>query len=392
MKHTRQRYQHGSLTTEKRKTGPAVWVYRWRETDTDGEQVNRKLVVGTKITFPTKSSALAAVQGMQLEINKETPAGIYKPLSIGQLVIHYRETELADTNPRKTAGTKYVYGQHLDTYILPKWQDYRLRDVRAVSVESWLAELPLAPATRSKTRNILSALYEHAMRYGWATANPIRQVRQSAKRLSEPDVLTVEEIAAILAGLSEPCRTITLAAVLTGLRRGELFGLQWQDVEFDSAVIHVRRSIVDQIVGSTKTVGSNRPLPMNAELSKALAQWKVATRYAKPSDWVFASPGSRGLKPYWANTLLSRHIRPAALAAGIGKVIGWHTFRRSFATLLQSSGANVKTTQELMRHSTPVMTLGTYAQAVTSDKREAQDRIAAMILPNPGAEMATLNA
>jgi integrase len=135
---------------------------------------------------------------MQLEINKETPVGIYKPLSIGQLVIHYRETELADTNPHKTAGTKYVYAQHLDTYILPKWQDYRLQDVRAVSVESWLGELPLAPATRSKTRNILSALYEHAMRYGWATANPIRQVRQSAKRLVEPDVLTVEEITAIL--------------------------------------------------------------------------------------------------------------------------------------------------------------------------------------------------
>jgi integrase len=87
MKHTRKRYQQGSLTTEKRKTGPAVWVYRWRETDTDGEQVNRKVVVGTKLTFPTKSSAIAAVQGMQLEINKETPAGIYKPLSIGQLVI-----------------------------------------------------------------------------------------------------------------------------------------------------------------------------------------------------------------------------------------------------------------------------------------------------------------
>ncbi|MEA3148603.1 MAG: integrase, partial [Verrucomicrobiota bacterium] len=83
---------------------------------------------------------------------------------------------------------------------------------------------------------------------------------------------------------------------------------------------------------------------------------------------------------------------PAALLAGIGKVIGWHTFRRTFATLLQSSGASVKATQELMRHSSPVMTLGTYAQAVTSDKREAQDRIAAMILPNCETENGTLAA
>jgi integrase len=189
-------------------------------------------------------------------------------------------------------------------------------------------------------------------------------------------------MAAILARLTEPYRTLRLAAALTGLRRGELFGLQWHDVEFDDAVIHVRRSIVDQVVGSTKTVGSNGPLPMNVELSKALAQWKLETRYAKPGDWIFSSPSSNGEKPYWANTLLTRHIRPAAIGAGIGKIIGWHTFRRSFATLLHSSGARVKTTQELMRHSTPVMTLGTYAQVVTSDKREAQDRIAAMILPN----------
>jgi integrase len=392
MNHTRKRYQHGSLTTEKRKTGPSVWVYRWRETDTDGNPVNRKLVIGSKVTFPNKTAALIAVQGMQLEINKETPAGIYKPLSVGQLIVHYRVTELADSNTNKTAATKAVYGHHLDSRIVPKWQSYRLQDVRAISVESWLAELPLAPSTRSKTRNILSALYEHAMRYGWATANPIKQVRQSSKRMSEPDVLSVEEIAAILNELTDPCRTITLTAALTGLRKSELFGLQWQDVDFEKNLLYVRRSIVEQVVGKTKTAGSNRPLPLNVELVKALGQWKLTTSYTEPNDWVFASPSTRGLKPYWASTLLIRHIRPAAIRAGIRKVIGWHTFRRSFATLLQSSGATVKTTQELMRHSTPVMTLGTYAQAVTSDKREAQDRIAAMILPDREAEDGTLAA
>jgi integrase len=392
MKHHRKRYQLGSLTTERRKTGPAVWVYRWREADTEGKQVNRKLVVGNKAKFPSKTAALSAVEGLRLEINKETPAGIFKPFSIGQLIIHYREIELGASNSNKTARTKSVYGQHFDCYIVPKWQEYRLQDVRAVLVESWLAELPLAPATRSKTRNILSALYEHAMRYGWATANPIKQVRQSAKRLSEPDVLTAEEIPSILARLTEPCRTIAFAAALTGLRRGELFGLQWQDVDFEMGLLHVRRSIVDQVVGSTKTAGSNRPLPLNVELASALATWKRATEYSQPTDWVFASPTSRGTKPYWANTLLVKHIQPAAVDAGIGKTIGWHTFRRTFATLLQSSGATVKTSQELMRHSTPVMTLGTYAQAVTSDKREAQDRIAALFHVPLGEVQGTLVA
>jgi integrase len=131
---------------------------------------------------------------------------------------------------------------------------------------------------------------------------------------------------------------------------------------------------------------------MSAEIFKAQEQWPEFTPYAEPDHWVFASKASKGEQPYWANTLLARHIRPAALDAGITKTIGWHTFRRTFATLLHSSGASVKTTQELMRHATPVMTLGTYAQAVTSDKREAQDRIAALILPNEGVGIATLNA
>ena len=218
------------------------------------------------------------------------------------------------------------------------------------------------------------------------------KVRQSAKRLAEPDVLTVEEIPAILAGLADPCRTVAVVVVLTGLLRGELFGLQWHDVDFDNAVIHVRRSIVDQVVGSTKTVGSNRPLPLNEQLSAALATWKQATPYAKPSDWVFASPSSRGEKPYWANTLLTTHIRPAAVEAGIGKVIGWHTFRRSFATLLQSNWGNGEDDAGNVAALFASDDAGTYAQAVTSDKREAQDRIAAMILPNCETENGTLAA
>ena len=119
---------------------------------------------------------------------------------------------------------------------------------------------------------------------------------------------------------------------------------------------------------------------MMGELSKTLRSWKVATEFNKNGDWVFASPQSLGKKPYWPDMLLKRHIKPAAERAEITKVIGWHTFRRTLATLLQTSGASVKTTQQLMRHSSPVMTLGTYAQAVTSDKREAQSNVAALFV------------
>ena len=70
MKHTRERYQQGSLTVEKRKNGPDVWVYRWRERQGTATTL-RKRIVGTKATHPTKAAAAKAVHGMKLDINRE---------------------------------------------------------------------------------------------------------------------------------------------------------------------------------------------------------------------------------------------------------------------------------------------------------------------------------
>lgn len=72
---------------------------------------------------------------------------------------------------------------------------------------------------------------------------------------------------------------------------------------------------------------------------------------------------------------MKRHILLAAQEAGITKRIGWHTFRRTYATLLTPE-TDVKTLQELMRHATPNVSLGIYSQAITEEKRRAQDKVA----------------
>ena len=117
-----------------------------------------------------------------------------------------------------------------------------------------------------------------------------------------------------------------------------------------------------------------------------------ATGQHTSSDWVFASPLSVGKLPYWPDAVLKRHILPGAQRAGITKRIGWHSFRRTLATLLQSSGASIKTTQELMRHASPGITLGVYAKAVTADKRQAQDSIAALFVGDPSPRADTSDA
>src|SRR5512146_1087496 len=90
---------------------------------------------------------------------------------------------------------------------------------------------------------------------------------------------------------------------------------------------------------------TDRTLPELQAIAVALR----GTSYPGENDWVFASHRRRGRLPYWPDMILKRHIRPLAGRLGIRKRIGWHTFRRSFATLLKANGEDVKTTQELLR-------------------------------------------
>lgn len=97
--------------------------------------------------------------------------------------------------------------------------------------------------------------------------------------------------------------------------------------------------------------------------------------YSKAEDWVFASPAARGRKPYWGQCLMRIIIRPAAVKIRITQHIGWHTFRHTYASLLRANKTDIKVTQELLRHATSRVTLDTYTQAVTVQKRRAQSNV-----------------
>jgi integrase len=137
---------------------------------------------------------------------------------------------------------------------------------------------------------------------------------------------------------------------------------------------------VHQVVGSCKTEASQKPVPLHRYLIRALRSWHRKTPYKTPESWVFASPHRKGRVPFWGQQLLRHHIRPAAQRIGIAKRIGWHTFRRTYSTLLRATGAELKLMQELMRHSTIRVTLDTYTQAVTTEKRAAQTAVVSLLM------------
>ena len=376
MKFTRQRYQLRSLTKERRKAGPAVWIFRWRESTTDGS-VNRKALVGTVEQFPTKTAAFKAAEPLRLNVIAGNSA---VPVTIEQLVKHYTQNEL----PCKAYSTQRTVEECLEIWIIPKWGEYRLLGIRTVEVESWLRSLQLANPTKAKIRNVMHVIFTHACRYEWLIKNPISLVRQSAKRTKVPDVLDPGELRALLTELQNPARVLVFLTATTGLRVSEALGLQWSDVDFCSGVINLSRGVVHQHIGELKTEASQKPVPLDGALATALQDWNLQTQYRQPGDWVFASPKMHGKQPYWPETMMKCYVRPASKRLAITKQIGWHSFRRTFATLLKGSGEDVKTVQELMRHANSRLTLDVYAQALTPAKRAAHLKVVEMIRPTTG--------
>ena len=239
-----------------------------------------------------------------------------------------------------------------------------------IAVEEWLDSINRAKGTRAKIRNIMSAVFHHAMRYEWVERNPIKLVRQSAKRERVPDVLELAELQLLLSKLSVRERTLAVLDAATGLRVSELLALRWCDVDFENLQLRVTRAIWHQVLGNCKTEASAKPVPMDSYMAEDLLRWRRQSAYTSDDDYVFASETMRGKQPYWPDNLMKRHIQPIAKANGINKNIGWHTFRHSFGTLLKANGEDVKTVQELLRHANSRITLDVYTQAVNSNRRD----------------------
>jgi len=301
---------------------------------------------------------------------------------------HFQENELRDPDIARSPTTIHSYLDYFRCQILPKWGDTFLEDLKSVAVEKWFRSLDLAPASKAKIRNHMSALFTHCIRHElYSKLNPIASVRQSAVRQREPDVLALDELKAILENIESPIvHLMVLTAAASALRRSELRGLKWVDLDFQRLWFNLQRGIVGKDVTHMKTTASRKGVPMLPELAEVLQKWRAETPYPRDTDWIFASPYTAGKRPYWAESALQDHIRPAVRKAGIDKRVGWHTIRHSFATLLGQNGFDVKVVQELLRHASSRITQDVYQQGSADAKRSALTQVPGLfVVPFPKA-------
>ena len=285
----------------------------------------QKKRIGTFDQYKDKAVAEKAAMRFRLAINSGKRNELSSTLTMSQLIAHFREKELVDHGDDGRAySTRDRYESLLNAWIEPRWGSDRIDEIRTPMVEEWLRNLHckprsnkrprkkmkkkatalknLAPASKAKIRNLLSVLYNHAIRWSFAESNPISGpvkgsgVRQSSKREKVPDTLEVQEIQNIVADLALRERVLVFVDMASGLRKGELAGLKWWDFDFEQLDANVQRSVVDQVVGRCKTEASQKRIPLDEYTLRDLLAWRQVTPFRAPEDFVFAATSSRAGK------------------------------------------------------------------------------------------------
>jgi hypothetical protein len=123
--------QNGSVTRSKRLKGPDVWEFRWRESGPDGKRKHRRMVVGSIRQFADESAALRTITALRRDINLGNARLRAKPITVSELVDHYRQRELEPDTAWKTHSTKVTYQGYLNKWILPRWGAYPLSRIQA---------------------------------------------------------------------------------------------------------------------------------------------------------------------------------------------------------------------------------------------------------------------
>ena len=233
--------------------------------------------------------------------------------------------------------------RHIDQY-----KATRLKTIKPVSVNIELRSLRAACAT--------------AKRWKLITENPCSEVRQIPVPDEPPVFFSVADLEKLLVVIEEGwLKELVVFAVLTGLRRGEICNLRWQNVDLTRRVVHVRSTATFR----TKH-GKQRVVALN-NTALALLQSRMNR---SPSEYVFTLDGHR-IRDQHIGRLFKRAVRHAKLS---DTRLHFHSTRHTFASLLVQNGASLYEVQKLLGHSNPRVTQ-VYAHLLPMQMHDTVNRI-----------------
>jgi len=163
---------------------------------------------------------------------------------------------------------------------------------------------------------------------------------------------------------------MVIVAICTGCRVSEILALRWSRIHFTRLTMLVKVKAVCERVGRVKTEYSEDELPIDLAFARVMKKWKKNCPDTQ-GDWVFHSPFTE--RCYHASPIQQDFIRAAGRKLGIESV-GWHTFRHTYRSWLDATGAPLGVQQKLLRHA-HIGTTMSYGNALMESKREANSKV-----------------
>jgi integrase len=373
-------HQNGSLRIRRRFRGPSVWEFRYRVNRDNGQRALKSKIVGTLAAYPTEADMRSNLRGLILAINgpvdrKQDPAfGAVIDRFIAEEQLKEIRAGVAKAGSLLRYSTAAVYLQLLNKHLRPRWGETPMSVMRPGAIQEWLTNLPLAPKSKANIKGLLHRLFDKAMLWEYIATgrNPMElvEVRGQSRRRTRPTVLTAEQFGSILEHLRDPQRVMVMVAQCMGLRVSEILALQWRDLDIENLTLQVTRGVVNGRVDRVKTEYSEDLLPIHSELASALLEWKKDA-FPSVEGWVFANPLTG--RPYNAWSIAKHYFRPVARRLGIR--FGWHTFRHTYRSWLDATGAPIGVQQKLMRHAQVSTTMNIYGNALMRSKRDANAKV-----------------
>jgi len=360
------RHQKGYVFKKKNR-----WYVRYYEYVIQGDgSIKRKQVARSVAPVCYEYRTKRAVMPLVTQLLAAVNSGRFNPESVLSVDRFVTETYLLHVSTQKQPSTSRGYKSIWKHHLAPRCGQTRIRDFRTADGEQMIADIArqndLSRNTLKRIKSFMSGVFKHAKRIGALDGiNPMQDVSiPKARRSRKTHAYSLEDISQMISILPEPGATIVATAAFTGMRKGEIRGLVWENYHDDA--IWVTQSVWEHFVTEPKTERSDSVIPVIAPLAKILEKHRHAQGNPR-AGFVFVSRrDGRDGGPINLNSLLKWQVRPKLEEEGI-KWSGWHAFRRGLATNLHRLGVPDKTIQSILRQPNLLTTMNAYVKSVPPD-------------------------
>ena len=342
--------------------------------DPQGKRLRKYLTIkGNKGTAERKKRELLTSLDLGLPIDNNK-------ITVSHFLDNWLDIKSSQINPRSIYGYKNV----IKRYAEPAIGHILLKDVRATHIEKLYSQNlkeGLTPRTVGQTHRILKQAFKFAVRRNFIGRNPFDSVDPPKAQIKEAKSFTAEQLKILLREAKGVFKQAFFIASVTGMRRGEIVALKWEDINFEKNYLSVKRSIVfvpreGYLIKAPKTASGVRPIDLSGSVIKQLKEFKAAQAvnqlaagsYWKNEGWVLTNPDGSHLNPNSITkafkALRERFNMPDAPLHGL---------RHTHATLLLEEGIEREVVQKRLGHTSIVVTSDIYSHVTRRLQRKAAD-------------------